>query len=144
MRTIKKLTLLLSALISFLNVVAQDKWDLRRCVEYALANNISIKQADIDSRTFKLTYDAAKGTQFGSANFSTGMGVNFGYSINQSTNIYSSIQGLSQIYSLQAGITLFNWFALRRATESNKFSYAAQVVNIDKIKNDVTLNVAAA
>jgi outer membrane protein len=144
MRTIKILTLLLSALISFLNVVAQDKWDLRRCVEYALANNISIKQADIDSRTFKLTYDAAKGTQFGSANFSTGMGVNFGYSINQSTNIYSSIQGLSQIYSLQAGITLFNWFALRRATESNKFSYEAQVVNIDKIKNDVTLNVAAA
>jgi outer membrane protein len=144
MRTTQSLTLFLSALISVLNVAAQDKWDLRRCVEYALANNISIKQADIDSRTFKLSYDAAKGTQLGSANFSTGMGLNFGYSINQSTNIYSSIQGLSQIYSLQAGITLFNWFALRRATESNKFSYEAQVVNIDKVKNDVTLNVAAA
>jgi outer membrane protein len=144
MRTTQSLTLFLSALISVLNVAAQDKWDLRRCVEYALANNISIKQADIDSRTFKLSYDAAKGTQFGTTNFSSGMGLNFGYSINQSTNIYSSIQGLSQIYSLQAGITLFNWFALRRATESNKFSYEAQVVNIDKVKNDVTLNVAAA
>src|ERR1700676_1514617 len=101
MRITKCLTLFLSALILFLNAAAQDKWDLRRCVEYALANNISIKQADIDSRTFKLSYDAGKGTQFGTANFSTGMGLNFGYSINQSTNVYSSIQGLSQIYSLQ-------------------------------------------
>ena len=33
---------------------------------------------------------------------------------------------------------------MRRAVESNKYSYDAQVVNIDKIKNDVTLNVAAA
>jgi outer membrane protein len=139
----KALTLSFFTLISFLNLAAQDKWDLRRCVEYAMANNISIKQADIDSRTSKLTYDAARGAQMGSANFSTSMGLNFGYSINPSTNVYSSIEGLNQVYSLQAGISLFNWFALRRATESNKFSYEAQVVNIDKIKNDVTLNVAA-
>jgi outer membrane protein len=137
-------TLFLSLSFSFLHLGAQDKWDLRRCVEYAIANNISIKQADIDSRTSKLTYDAAKGAQFGSASFSTSMGLNFGYSINQSTNVYSSIQGLSQIYSLQAGISLFNWFSLRRAAESNKFSYEAQVVNIDKIKNDITLNIADA
>jgi outer membrane protein len=137
------LTLSLFVLFSFLNLAAQDKWDLRKCVEYAMANNISIKQADIDSRTSKLTYDAAKGAQMGSANFSTSMGLNFGYSINPSTNVYSSIEGLNQVYSLQAGISLFNWFALKRATESNKFSYQAQVVNIDKVKNDVTLNVAA-
>jgi outer membrane protein len=140
----KIITLFLFTIAVCHGASAQEKWDLRRCVEYAMANNISIKQADIDSRTFKLTYDAAKGAQFGQANFSTSMGLNFGYSINQSTNVYSSVEGLSQIYNLQAGITLFNWFALRRATESNKFSYEAQVVNIDKIKNDVTLNVANA
>src|SRR5580693_4317514 len=143
MRTTKILTLFLSALLSVLNLTAQDKWDLRRCVDYALANNISIKQADIDSRTAKLTFDQAKWTQFGSASAATGLGLNFGRSINQTTNIYTNTEGLSQVYTLQVGITLFNWFALRRATESNNFSYQAQVVNIDKIKNDVTLNVAA-
>jgi outer membrane protein len=144
MRLTKIITLFLTALISVTNLVAQDKWDLRRCVEYALANNISIKQADIDARTYKLSYDQTRGSQMGTANASTGLGLNFGRSINQTTNIYTNTQGLSQIYSLQAGITLFNWFALRRATESSRFSYEAQVVNIDKIKNDVTLNVAAA
>ncbi|HEY4935610.1 MAG TPA: TolC family protein [Puia sp.] len=144
MRTTKILTLFLSALFSILNVSAQEKWDLRHCVDYALANNISIKQADIDSRTSKLSFDQAKWTQFGAANAGTGLGLNFGRSINQTTNIYANTEGLSQFYTLSAGITLFNWFALRRATESNNFSYQAQVVNIDLIKNNVTLNVAAA
>ncbi len=144
MRTTKILTLFLFFLISILQVRAQDKWDLLRCVNYALANNISIKQADIDSRTAKLTLDQSKWTQYGTASGATALQLNYGRSINQSTNVYTNTEGLSQIYNLQVGITLFNWFALRRAVESNKFSYDAQVVNIDKIKNDVTLNVAAA
>jgi outer membrane protein len=144
MRTTKILTLFLSLLVSILHVQAQDKWDLPRCVNYALANNISIKQADIDSRTAKLTFDQTKWNQYGTASAATGLQFNFGRSINQSTNIYTNTEGLSQIYSLQVGITLFNWFALKRATESNKYSYDAQVVNIDLIKNNVTLNVAAA
>ncbi len=144
MKPTKILTLFLSSLFTFLRVAAQDKWDLRRCVEYALSNNISIKQADIDSRMAKLTYEQSKWTQYGSASAATALGLNFGRSINQTTNIYTNSEGLSQYYNLNVGITLFNWFALRRAVESNKYNYQAQVVNIDKIKNDVTLNVAAA
>ena len=140
----KILTLSVFTLISVLNLAAQDKWDLRRCVEYAMVNNISIRQADIDSRTSKLTYEQSKWAQYGSANGSTSVGLNFGRSIDPTNNIYVDQQGLSQQYSLQVGITLFNWFSLKRARESNKFGYDAQMVNIDKIKNDVTLNVAAA
>ncbi|MDP4128704.1 MAG: TolC family protein [Bacteroidota bacterium] len=144
MRTTKILTLFLLSLTFCLNAAAQDKWGLRRCVEYAVNNNISIKQADIDSRTAKLTYEQSKWTQFGTANFSTPIGLNFGRSINRTTNIYENTQAIFQSFNINASITLFNWFALRRATESNKYFYQAQVVNIDKIKNDVTLNVAAA
>src|SRR3954447_10239615 len=115
MKLIKIITFLVPALISVMNVAAQDKWDLRRCVEYALANNISIKQADIDSRTYKLYYDQAKGNKMGAVNGTTALGLNFGRSINQTTNIYTNTEGLSQYYNLQASITLFNWFALRRA-----------------------------
>ncbi|MEO6961820.1 MAG: TolC family protein, partial [Puia sp.] len=122
---------------------AQDKWDLRRCVEYAVNNNISIKQADIDSRTTKLTYEQSKWNQFGTANLNTPIGLNFGRSVDRTTNIYENTQAIFQSLNFSAGITLFNWFSLRREVEANKYFYQAQVVNIDKIKNDVTLNVAA-
>lgn len=144
MHKTKILTLFCFTFISFLHVTAQDKWDLRRCVSYAMTNNISIRQADIDSRVSKLTLDQAKGNQFGSANAATAMGLNFGRSINQTTNIYTNTQGISQYYQFNASVTLFNWFALRRNVEANNFSYEAQVVNIDLIKNNVTLNVSAA
>jgi len=143
MRITKILTLFLFLTFSVFYAAAQDKWGLRRCVDYALANNISIKQADIDSRTAKLSYDQAKYTQFGQANGATGLGLNFGRSINQTTNVYTNNEGLSQFYSLNVNVTLFNWFALRRATESSKLTYDAQEVNIERVKNDVTLNVAA-
>jgi outer membrane protein len=143
MRTTKILTFFLSSFFAVSHLAAQEKWDLTRCVNYALANNISIKQADIDSRMSNLTYEQSKSAKIGTANFTTALGLNYGRSINQTTNVYTNTQGLSQYYSLNAGITLFNWFSLRRAVESNKFSYEAQIVNIDKIKNDVTLNVSA-
>ncbi len=143
MRTTKVLTFFLCSLIFYLKAAGQDKWDLRRCVQYAINNNISIKQADIDARTSKLNFDLAKWTQFGTASINTPIGLTFGLSIDRTTNIYENTQSLFQGYTLSAGITLFNWFALRRSVESNKFSYEAQKVNIDKVKNDVTLNVAA-
>ena len=53
-----------------------EKWDLRKCVEYALQNNISIKQADLQIEFAKLDYQQSKLSQYPSANFSG----NFGYS----------------------------------------------------------------
>ncbi len=119
------------------------KWDLRRCVQYALDNNISIKQADIDARTSKLTYDQSYASKFGQANASSNFGASFGRNIDRTTNVYVDAQSLYQQYNLNVGVTLFNWFSIKRAVESNKLSYRAQVVNVDKVKNDVTLNVAA-
>src|ERR1700733_2974586 len=131
MRLTNVITLFLTALFSVTNLVAHDKWDLRRCVEYELRTNISIKQVNIGSWTYKLYYDQAKVNQLGTLNGATALGLNFGRSIDQTTNIYTNTQGLSQYYNLQANINLFNWFALKRASESNKFNYKAQVVNID-------------
>ena len=120
------------------------KWDLRRCVQYAIDNNISIKQADIDARTAKLTYDQSYASKFGQANATSNLGASFGRNIDRTTNVYIDAQSLYQQYNLNVGVTLFNWFSIKRGVESNKLAYQAQAVNVDKIKNDVTLNVAAA
>src|SRR5215467_11339924 len=82
----------LSAFYSF----AQDKWDLKRCVQYAITNNLSVKQADIDARFAKLTYDQSKSAQLGQAQFATQFGLNFGRSIDPTTNLFTTNQSLYQ------------------------------------------------
>lgn len=141
----KKLLTLSSFLIFFaVQLQAQGKWDLKRCVEYAINNNISIKLADVDARVAKLTYEQSKYARFGQANFATQFGLNFGRSIDPTTNLYTTNQSVYQGISLQAGANLFNWFSQKRLIEANRYGYEAQRENVDKIKSDVTLNVAAA
>ena len=37
-----------------------DVWDLRQCIDYAIQNNISIKQADVQARLAALQADQAR------------------------------------------------------------------------------------
>ena len=37
-----------------------EKWNLKKCVDYAVQHNISVKQADIQSRIAALQYMQAK------------------------------------------------------------------------------------
>ncbi|TDX00084.1 TolC family protein [Dinghuibacter silviterrae] len=125
-------------------VRAQEKWGLRKCVEYAMANNISVRQADIDARISELTFKQSRAAQYGQWSFNTGLGLSFGYSVDPTTNQFIATDFLYQSYTLQGGVNLFNWFSQRRLIESNKLSYLAAKTNIDKVRNDVSLNVSAA
>jgi len=143
--TMKKLLLwfLPVSLLSHMSQ-AQDKWDLRRCVNYALANNISIKQADVQARLNKLTLSQSKLQQIPTLVFGTGIGVNSGNSLNPTNYTINNTTFLYNNYSLQSSVILFNGFNLRQTVEASRYAWQAAIANTDKIKNDVSLNVANA
>jgi outer membrane protein len=134
----------LSLLLMALQVCSQDTWNLKRSVEYALANNISVKQADIDSRLAALTLKQTRLLQFPTAVISGSVGVNAGRSIDPTTNLFTNTQLLSNGFSLSSGMTVFNFFSLRHNIEGNRLDEEASRINVDKIKNDIALNVATA
>ncbi|WP_430900896.1 MULTISPECIES: TolC family protein [unclassified Paraflavitalea] len=123
---------------------AQEVWDLKTCVDYAIANNISVKQADIDARRAQLTLKANQYNQYPSLTFSVSGGVNSGRSIDPTTNQFTQQQLLSSGISLQSGVTLFNWFSIKNNIAGAGFDAQAASANIDKVKNDIALNVAVA
>jgi outer membrane protein len=136
-----KLTL---ALLTFTVSFAQEKWDLRRCVEYALKNNISIRQADVQAKIAALTYEQSKLSQYGSANIQNSAGYQFGRSIDPSTNQFTNDKILFANHSLNAGADLFNWFSKKNTIAANRFYAEAYTAGIEKAKNDIALNVANA
>lgn len=127
-----------------LQVSAQEKWDLRRSVEYALANNISVKQADVQARLQDLVLRQARLSQFPTLN----LGGNVGYSAgrNQDPVNFTLITTgyLSSGFSLQSGVDLFNWFSKRNTIAGNALDYEASRAGVEKVKNDIAMNVAAA
>jgi outer membrane protein len=141
----KKLLLLLSIPVLFVfTAAAQDKWDLKRCVDYAVANNISVKQADVQARLAKLTLDQSRLTQIPTLAVSGTVGINSGHTLNQSTYTLSTQTYLYNSLSAQASVTIFNGFNIQRTIDANRFAWQALLQSTEKLKNDISLNVANA
>lgn len=124
------------------NASAQDKWDLRRCVEYALANNISVQQNDLQARVAEVNEQQARWSKYPNADFSTNTGLQWGRSIDPTTNQFTSNQLLYQGYSLSAGVTVFNWHRIRNNIVAADLSTDAAKMDVEKIRNDISLTVA--
>jgi outer membrane protein len=121
-----------------------DTWDLRHCVDYALANNINVLQADVQARQAALQTKLSKSLQVPTLNFNTNGGYQFGRNIDPTTNQYTTNKVFFQSYNLQAGITLFNFFNVKNNIKAAENNEASSRFSVDKVRNDIALNVAAA
>jgi outer membrane protein len=145
MKKIILLTLLSSLLLlSGTQIQAQDKWDLRRCVEYAVAHNVSVKQADVQARLSKLTLNQSKLQRWPSANFQNSNGFQFGRSIDPATNSFTTDQVTFSQFGLSTSVTLFNFNSQKNTILGNELDAKAQETAVTSLANDISLNIAAA
>jgi outer membrane protein len=131
---------------SFYKPAAQgpEKWDLRRCVEFALDNNISVKQADLQQRFAELDLQQSKWAQYPAFHFSSNLGYSSGR--NQDPTSFSLITTgyLFNSYTLQSSVDLFNWFTKKNNIEEKDLNVKAAEASLSKVKDDIALNVAVA
>jgi len=121
---------------------SQEKWDLRRCVEHAMNNNISVRQQDVQARLARLTLDQSRLAQIPNLNFTSNLGLNSGRSIDRVTNQFTNNTIFFNTFSLQTNVDIFNFFSRQHAIAANRLEAMAQGAFTQKIKNDVALNVA--
>src|SRR6476659_10596786 len=124
--------------------LGQEKWDLRMCVDYALKNNISVRQADVQARIVALTYEQSKLSQYPSISFQNRGGYQFGRSIDPSTNLYTNQEILTTDHALNLNLDLFNWSSKKNTIAANHYQAEAYVAGAEKARNDIALNVANA
>ncbi|MEO6187920.1 MAG: TolC family protein [Ginsengibacter sp.] len=138
----KKLKLLFVFLFIINVCCAQEKFTLRKCVEYAIENNISIKQQDIRARVAAVTLRQSELSRIPNANFSNNAGYRFGKSQNPSTGILESQNFFQVGLNLQSSVEIFNWFSKKNIIQANDWSAQAEKAGTDKLKNDLALSVA--
>ena len=123
---------------------AQDIWSLKRAVQYAVDNNISVKQADVQARLSALTLKQSQLLQYPTASLSASAGLNSGRSIDPTTNQFNNTQLLTSGFNLQSAMTVFNFFSVKNNIAGNRLENEAARVNIEKVRNDIAINVATA
>ncbi len=126
------------------NVVAQQKWNLRTVVDYAMQNNITVKMSDIQAKNAELTYRQSKLSRYPNLNFTGNGGLNSGS--NQDPTTFSRITQtyLSAGLQLQSSADIFNFYSKRNLIAANDWEMQAARANVDKLRNDIALTAANA
>ncbi len=131
-------------IVIFQKLPAQDKWNLRSCVEYAMKNNGNVKQTELQSQSAKLNFEQSKYAIYPGANL--GMSSAFNSGNNQDPTTFSRVTEnyLSAGMQLQSSADIFNFYSKRNTIEANSWSLKAAEATVTKIKNDIALSTANA
>lgn len=122
----------------------QEKWSLQQCVDYALKNNVSVKQSDVQARISAITVKQSKATLYPNLTGNINSSYQHGLTTNPTTNILESSSYVSGNMNLQASYNIFNWNARKNTIAANNLNTKADEIGIDKAKNDISLAVANA
>ena len=138
MRT-KIVTILAFLTVVFINA-QNKKWTLQECVDYALENNISIKQQELSNNLIEEDIVSAKGNFYPSVNASASQNFNFGsYIDNYGSRV--SIDSRSNSFGVNTGVTLFNGNRNKNYLLQTKKNLEAAGFDLEKNKNDIMLYV---
>ena len=118
------------------------KWTLSECVQYALDNNISVKQSELDLAATDIEKMSATGAFLPSLNFSTSASENTGLSFNPLTNNAQTTTFLSVNGSVNVGYTLFDGLRNYRRVQRAALSQLSSQYRLSKMKDDISLFVA--
>jgi outer membrane protein len=117
-------------------------WDLKRCVEYGMNNNITVRQAKIQADQSEINYQQSNLQRIPSLSYGLTHGFSFGRTLDRTTNVYTSRSAMFQQMSISSNVLLFNFNSLKNTEASNKFSMEADRAAVDKARNDIGLNIA--
>ena len=136
---------LIFILLFSLSIQAQTKqWTLEECIKYAIDNNISIKQTELDTKTADIDKKGAIGNFIPSLNSNASHSWNVGLNQDPTTGLLRN--QTTQYSSMGAGVGfdiykgMQNQNTLRRAN----LSIIAAKYQLTKMQEDVALNVANA
>lgn len=131
-------------IICSIPVVAQKKWTLEECVEYALKNNISIKQSELQLESAEISRRDAFGDYLPTLNASAMNSWNTGLTQNITTGILETQTTRNSSYNLTAGVSIFRGLKNLRAHQRAQLEKLAAQYNLDKMQDDIALLVANA
>jgi outer membrane protein len=118
-------------------------WNLKQCIDYALANSLQVERSGYDVENSKLDYTQARGAILPQINGSATYDVRSGRTINPADNQYTTREQRTLSPAVNATLPLFNGLRLQNQVKQYSRAYEAANYDLQKVKNDVVLNVAS-
>jgi outer membrane protein len=130
-------------LFVFTGAKAQETWSLQKCINYALENNIQVKQQALNTEYYTNQRNQARYNRLPNLNANVSNNMNYGRTLS-SENTYLDINSNSTSGNLSSNVTLWNGFVLTNSIKMADMDLRASLEDMRKAKDDIMLNIAAA
>ena len=139
-----KITGLLLIFSVVIGMAQQKKWTLEECVYYAVENNLTIEQYELDLENAVIDESDALGALLPNLNGSMSASANTGLVLDPTTNSLVNATIFSASGGVTSSVTLFDGLRNYRRIERAKLRGVSNQYRLDDIKDDIRLNVANA
>ena len=119
------------------------RWSLRQCISHALDHNITIRQQDISRRQRAINVNTAKNSRLPNLNASVSQNWEFGRGLT-ADNTYTNSNNSHTSFTLGSSVPLFTGFKTSRTIELNQLQLEAATADLEKARNDISVQVAQA
>jgi len=118
-----------------------EKVTLQEAIDFALKNNLSIKQNSLQVEQGLNTLEQSKWAKYPTLNGGTNFNVFTGRNINPFTNgIITNTVG-SNGFGLNSAVTIFDGYQTRNGIALNQLNLEASRLDLQAMKNQITLNI---
>ncbi|UII80839.1 TolC family protein [Flagellimonas sp. CMM7] len=138
-----KITLFMIICAMFITNAQMKKWTLQECVTFAIDNNLSVEQFQLDLETVKIEERDALGNLIPNLNGDARLTENLGLSFNPTSQEPVNTQ-LNFTGNLTSSLTLFDGLRNFKNLTRAKMNAIASQYRLDDLKDDIRLNVANA
>ncbi|KIA96094.1 MULTISPECIES: TolC family protein [unclassified Flavobacterium] len=127
------------------SIQAQSKkWTLEECVKYALDNNISIKQSELDTRSATIDKKSAIGNYLPTVNANASHSWNVGLNQNITTGLLENQTTQYSSVGASVGVDIYKGLQNQNTLRKANLSIVASKYQLQKMQEDISLNVANA
>ena len=121
---------------------AQNKpWTFRQCLDTALQRNISVNQSRMSNELNKVSLEQSKANRIPSVSASANEALNVGKNVDPTTNSFVTEGYHSTNLGISSSYNLFNGLQNANTIRQYRLNVQAGESDIEKAKNDVTLNI---
>jgi len=140
-RTISLITCLFVAALGN-SLHAQELWSLEKCINYALINNIQIKQGVVSTQYQQNQLKQSKFARLPNLNAQLSQNMNYGRSLTY-LNTYKNVNSSESDFGLGTTVPLFAGFQINNTISMTDLNLKASMEDLEKAKSDITMNIAS-
>jgi outer membrane protein len=142
MSSIRFLAALMLVIMFGSRVSAQEPWTLTGCISYAYENNIRLKQQALGVEMARNTLSQSKLGLLPTLNSGVSESFRFGRSVDPLTYQFTNENSTGASAYVSTGMDLFQGFQNWNTIQRNQIDLKKNLVDLDKAKNDLALNIA--